>query len=122
LPEDYARVLEKAVSCKIPLLEAEEAELGATHAQVGAYLLGLWGLPAPVVEAVALHHQPALATLRALSSVVIVHVADALASAGEKGLPERQAPQLDSDCLETLGLANRVEHWRELCLSEPEFA
>jgi HD-like signal output (HDOD) protein len=36
--------------------------VGATHAQVGAYLLGLWGLPYPVVEAVALHHTPAAIT------------------------------------------------------------
>ncbi len=36
-----------------------EAELlGVTHAQVGAYLLGLWGLPGPVVDAVASHHTP----------------------------------------------------------------
>jgi len=122
LPEDYARVLELAAGNQVPLHEAEGAELGATHAQVGAYLLGLWGLPAPVVEAVALHHQPALATLRALSPVSIVHVADVLASAGERSLPERQAPQLDANCLEEIGLTDRVEHWRELCLREPEFA
>lgn len=29
-----------------------------THAEVGAFLLGLWGLPFPIVEAVANHHQP----------------------------------------------------------------
>jgi hypothetical protein len=32
--------------------------LGASHAEVGAYLLGLWGLPYPIVEAVARHHTP----------------------------------------------------------------
>ena len=31
---------------------------GATHAEVGAYLLGLWGLPFQIVEAVANHHAP----------------------------------------------------------------
>src|SRR4029077_18261297 len=29
-----------------------------THAEIGAYLLGLWGLPYAIVEAVALHHTP----------------------------------------------------------------
>jgi HD-like signal output (HDOD) protein len=29
-----------------------------THAELGAFLLGLWGLPSPIVEAVANHHQP----------------------------------------------------------------
>lgn len=38
-------------------LDDERAACGADHAQAGAFLLGLWGLPAPVVQAVARHHQ-----------------------------------------------------------------
>ena len=38
--------------------QAEKRELGASHAEVGAYLLGIWGLPSAIVEAVALHHTP----------------------------------------------------------------
>ncbi len=41
-----------------PLHEVEERRLGASHAQLGAYLLGIWGLPYPVIEAVAYHHKP----------------------------------------------------------------
>ena len=33
-------------------------EEAVTHAEVGAFLLGLWGLPSPIVEAVANHHSP----------------------------------------------------------------
>jgi len=36
----------------------EAARFPATHAEVGAYLLGVWGLPHAVVEAVANHHRP----------------------------------------------------------------
>ena len=43
---------------QMPLVEAERDVLGATHAELGGYLLGLWGLPDPVVEAVAFHHTP----------------------------------------------------------------
>ena len=43
---------------RIPLHEAEVRVIGASHAQVGAYLLGLWGLPQSVVDAVAHHHSP----------------------------------------------------------------
>jgi len=39
--------------------EVEAEQLGLTHAEVGAYLLGLWGLPLPVVQAVARHHDAA---------------------------------------------------------------
>jgi HD-like signal output (HDOD) protein/CheY-like chemotaxis protein len=38
--------------------ELELAAYGVTHAQVGAYLLSLWGLPAVVVEVAAAHTQP----------------------------------------------------------------
>jgi HD-like signal output (HDOD) protein/CheY-like chemotaxis protein len=37
---------------------AERAIWGATHAEIGAYLLGLWGLPFQIVQAVANHHAP----------------------------------------------------------------
>lgn len=40
------------------LHEAERATFGTTHAEVGAYLLGLWGLPHAMVQATAQHHHP----------------------------------------------------------------
>jgi HD-like signal output (HDOD) protein len=47
------------LAAKAPeLLRRDEAEWGFTHAGAGAYLLGLWGLPPGVVEAVAFHHEP----------------------------------------------------------------
>ena len=44
-----------------PSSAAERAQTQAdavTHAEVGAFLLGLWGLPFRIVEAVANHHAP----------------------------------------------------------------
>ena len=47
------------LAAKAPeLLQRDEAELDFTHGAAGAYLLGLWGLPLGVVEAVAFHHEP----------------------------------------------------------------
>lgn len=57
-PEHLARALHVAVEVGIPLHRAEVRVIGASHAEIGAYLLGLWGLPYPVVEAVAHHHEP----------------------------------------------------------------
>lgn len=58
-PEDVARAIAMARSESIALAEAERHVIGASHAEVGAYLLGLWGLPHAVVEAVAFQHAPA---------------------------------------------------------------
>ena len=42
----------------LPFWEIERQVFNATHAQVGAYMMGLWGLPDELVEAVAFHHNP----------------------------------------------------------------
>ena len=57
-PHDLSEAVKLAVSSGIPLHAAETQVIGASHAELGAYLLGIWGLPYPVVEAVANHHQP----------------------------------------------------------------
>lgn len=49
--------------------------LGATHAALGAYLLGLWGLPQSIVDAVAAHHEPALQTKPDGGLAAAVHAA-----------------------------------------------
>ena len=48
------------------------------HAEVGAYLLGLWGFPSHIVAAVALHHTPSIRADAGLDLTAIVHVADRL--------------------------------------------
>ena len=57
-PKEIARAVEIARTQSIPLPLAERELIGASHAEVGAYLLGLWGLPRAVVEAVAFQHMP----------------------------------------------------------------
>jgi HD-like signal output (HDOD) protein len=61
-PNELAQALELSRSENLPLFECERRTTGSTHAQVGAYLLGLWGLPYSIVEAVALHHTPTAIT------------------------------------------------------------
>ena len=57
-PRELARAMELSKSSGRSLYDCELKTIGATHAQMGAYLLGLWGLPYPIVEAVAMHHTP----------------------------------------------------------------
>lgn len=57
-PAELAKAHRLAAETGIALHEAETQIMGASHAEIGAYLLGLWGLPYSVVEAVALHHAP----------------------------------------------------------------
>lgn len=92
--------------------EAECATFRATHAEVGGYFLGLWGLPEAVVEATAWHHQPRGSGTASFRPLTAVHAANALvreeSSAGADG-----ATSLDHAYLDRLGLTGRLPAWRE---------
>jgi HD-like signal output (HDOD) protein len=49
-----------------------------SHAELGAYLLGLWGLPQTVVEAVAYHHFPAKIVTQKFGICSALHIANGL--------------------------------------------
>lgn len=78
--EDYEMALELAQLQSKPIWVAETAVFGASHAEVGACLLGLWGLPDSIVEAVAYHHRPQECVHQgfgALTAVSVANVRDA---------------------------------------------
>lgn len=68
--ERYAHALCLSAESGRPLHLVEREVLGASHAEVGAFLLGTWGLPDVIVQAVAHHHEPPIsegtAVLRAV--------------------------------------------------------
>lgn len=113
-PDEYGKVLVRTRTSSLTLRQAEQEAFGADHADVGGYLLGLWGLPTPVVEAIALHHQPTQSFANAFTPLTAVHVANAIISAGTAG-----APAWDVTYLERLKLAGRVNLWRENLLNNP---
>ncbi|MGZ8938401.1 MAG: HDOD domain-containing protein [Limisphaerales bacterium] len=56
VPDEYLEVTTFARTCNIPIHVAEQRKFGATHAQIGAYLLALWGIQEDVVRIVQHHH------------------------------------------------------------------
>jgi len=99
----------------MPLHEVELERGGVTHAELGAHLLSLWGLPDGIVEAVAHHHDPGSALGLALDAVAAVHVADALAQEIEPEADEGLPPAtLDERLLDSLGLRHSLDLWRHL--------
>ena len=118
-PFGQALALAKAEQCE--LWEAENQVFGATHAELGACLLGIWGLPIPVVKAVALHHNPGRSPGQTFSALTAVHAANVFEheSCPERALP---GPTLDADYLNKLGLDKRAEEWRRQCSKSGEAA
>jgi HD-like signal output (HDOD) protein/CheY-like chemotaxis protein len=95
------------------ILELEFEQLGCTHAQVGAYLMSIWGLPVPLVHAVAFHHCPSQTEETKFSSLTAVHAADAIASANDPAILNKDI-ELDLNFLDRLGLRHREAIWRGL--------
>jgi HD-like signal output (HDOD) protein len=108
MPKEFQIALTLAMDTQKPLPEVEEQIFGATHAGLAAYLLGLWGLPAPIVEAVAFHHTPERSTNTKFSPLTAVHVANAL----EHEL-DGEDSDLNLEYLAKIGVADRVDAWRE---------
>jgi HD-like signal output (HDOD) protein len=112
LTDQYRSALVLAREKGIFLWEAEQEIFGATHADVGAYLLGLWGLPVSILEAVALHHTPGRAGNQVFCPLTAIHVADVLDYEHSGGDFAGASAQLDKEYLAKLGLSDRMGNWR----------
>ena len=115
VPELYGLARTRAREEGIGLLRAEFDLLGTTHAEVGAYLLGLWGLPEPVVEALAFAHRPAWHPSEAFTPITAVHVANILEHTLYPGEDYQADVAVDEAYLARLGLMNRLPVWRAVC-------
>src|ERR1700727_2061752 len=87
------------------------AQMEAHHAEVGAYLLGLWGFPNSIVEAVAFHHSPNLASEKGFGLSGIVHVADRLVHLRSEHRSTSIDTGLQPGYLEGLGLEHCLPKW-----------
>jgi putative nucleotidyltransferase with HDIG domain len=117
LPDLFALILAEAKASSAPA-EAVELELtGVTHADLGAYLLGIWGLDYTIVEAVADHHRPHKSNRTELDAADAVYLAnwlvqEAMADPIGKQNDVFRSP-IDVDFLTERGLVERVGEWLE---------
>jgi HD-like signal output (HDOD) protein len=124
VPHRFAEALD-GTSRMRALLETERELMGFTHAAVGAYLLGLWGIRPAVVDAV-LHHGAPHRTDDDANVATAVHVAAVLAKNPEAPVVEdatetTEATQtteamtaLPAAYLERLRVRERLPRLREL--------
>lgn len=111
LEEQYRKVLEHTEKFGVGLYTAERELLGCCHAQVAAYLFGLWGLPSPIVEAVAWHHDPTGSLSVKFSPLAAVHVASAYHDGKRISRLQDRTP-IDAAFLAGIGCADRESAWR----------
>jgi len=117
MPDTFCSVLTRASERGCHHFEAEEELLGISHAEIGAYLLGLWGIPNLAVEAIAHHHRPTRIPHSSFDSSVAVYVADLLAhelDAHPQDSAGSEIGESDRACLEALGVWRQFGKFREL--------
>lgn len=118
VPKLFAQVVRATRETGRPYHALEAEIIGVTHAEVGAYLLGFWGLPLSIVEAVAYHHTPGLVAEGTVDTLAAVHIADALL--GEQTSKNRTPPcesLLDMAFVERSGLQDQLDDWRKIAES-----
>lgn len=106
----FTLVRDRALTEKIPFLEAERAVLGLDHAQAGAAMAEKWNLPASLADAIACHHNPLGAQHGNVGLACTTNIADGLClslgiGVGGDGL----LSSLQTEAVEALGLSGRLD-------------
>jgi putative nucleotidyltransferase with HDIG domain len=116
LPDSYRVIAKRIEEKSIPMVEAETEIIGTTHAAVGAYLIGLWGLPDAILEAAAFHHTPRQSRGKNLNTATIVHLANAFANRGQAvRQPGDRFEELDYAYLEEANILPNLEDFWAAC-------
>lgn len=112
-PDLSKQVSRNARENQVEWFEEERCVFGFDHAEVGGYLLGLWGLPIGVVQAVTFHHAPTKSGDANFAPLTAVHAANVLVQIDGPSHEGVLPAQEDPDYFSKLGRANALERWRE---------
>ncbi|MFM8551915.1 MAG: HDOD domain-containing protein [Nitrospiraceae bacterium] len=118
MPDQYTETLAIMRDRGLSEWGAEREVFGATHAEVGGYLLGKWNLSPIVVDAVAYHHEPSLCSGSNAAAVAAVHVANTVEEEEQATAMGETPPPMDIGYLTGCGLADRLPLWQALCRGE----
>jgi HD-like signal output (HDOD) protein len=107
------------IGCLVPtrsgaVAAADDAVAETSHARLGAYLLGIWGLPHAVLEAVAHHDAPMMVEHTGFDTLDAVYVASTIASELAPALwAEPSEKAIDLEYLAARGITpDQIESWR----------
>jgi HD-like signal output (HDOD) protein len=104
--ERFESMMTERQQTGVPIDVAERAQFGATHAEIGAYLVSMWGLPLSIFEAIAHHHAPGQIEDAQWDVLGAVHVASSLVN--------ETAESIDMAFLTRVGLVAQLPEWQSL--------
>jgi hypothetical protein len=118
----YRALLKEVPEASRERLAKEREVIGTTHAEIGAYLMGLWGMEPAILMAIAFHHTPLESWETAVGPLTAVHLANGF---GPGLRPSREggnslADDFDAAYIAALGATGKVESWRQICVDREE--
>ena len=111
MPSDYQWIKQHMAQQECRLVEAEQDILGSSHAEVGAYLLGIWGFSQNTIESAAFHHEPSLCPHRNFAPLTVVHTSNVFDFEVRDMVPDTE---LDMTYLQEVGRGTSIDDWREI--------
>jgi HD-like signal output (HDOD) protein len=126
VPVLYKEITELVKTTGCDVTKAEYTVMKTSHAELGAYLLGLWGIPNNVVEAVAFYQNPskllenivpnkipreASEKAKGFTALTAVHTANALMMQENSNFDITYSPYIDILYLRKLNLINKLPEW-----------
>lgn len=107
-PDKFRQVVDLLVRDGIPLVEGERMVFGTTHAELGAYMLALWGMEGAEVRAIGLHHRHAAFDS---SPPMLLHVADVMDHNCVRLRPDHCAHRFNPGIAENGEQRARLQEW-----------
>ncbi|MYL84747.1 HDOD domain-containing protein [Desulfovibrio aerotolerans] len=111
-PQVYAQTIAVCQKDNTAIWRTENAILGCTHAELGAYLLSLWGFSEAVIPWVNAHHMVRAYPGEEPLLAGIVHASNALEHEINVRHPGYDRQRWNLDAMERMGLSPRLADWR----------
>ncbi|MDP1724993.1 MAG: HDOD domain-containing protein [Alphaproteobacteria bacterium] len=103
----FEEALKLAIETSSILIDVEKDLYACSHAEIGAYLLSIWGLPSEIVETVALHMNPRCEDSKTSNILKYAHYASSFIGASSKLIPNPHA-QLKTDFIEFMKIEKKI--------------
>ena len=114
-PDGYTAILRNFSKQDKSLWSIEMSAMGCCHGMAGAYLLGIWGMPMDIIEAVAFHERPSAMKKFEISPLCIVHVANVLDHIFLRFTKNDPIRKLDLGFLQKTISKEKLHVWQKTC-------
>jgi HD-like signal output (HDOD) protein len=116
----YREAVSLAQREHISLRQAEKKIFKATHCDMGAYLIGLWGFQGDIVEAIGFHHQLGEYPANTFSPALSVHIANVMYYRFHQEEIIGAMPEFNEEYLQKIGMGDKLQKWQDLCFAYME--